>query len=93
MKILRKPKYIGIDLQMIEIQCMTNVGSNFAERGRIARVTLGNKMIGERVALVRVGGKDCVIRANESSNLPTGYEVSQTGILTSCDSSGAISIE
>lgn len=93
MRTLRKPKYIGIDLQMIEIECMTNAGPSFANRGRIARVTLGNRMIGERVSLVRVGGKDCVIRANDQASLPKGYEVSQTGILTSCDDTGAVAIE
>lgn len=93
MKILKKPTYLGTDLQVIEMQANHATAGTYAQRSQAVRVALGKLMVGQRVALVRVAGKECVIRLDEVNSLPAGMSINGQGMITACDSHGVIAIE
>lgn len=93
MKILRKPLYVGTRFHALEIELRSNRSQSYAERSRIARAEAGKSLLGSVVCGVRIGGKECVVPAEEFGRLPDTYRVNWTGRITSCDDQGVIAIE
>ncbi|MBW6419342.1 hypothetical protein [Celeribacter sp. PS-C1] len=95
MNILRKPIYIGTVQQALDVELTSTInrGKSHAEKTREARVKNGKSLVGEPVALVRIGGKTCVAPLHEAHRISNAYEIFETGTLTSCDDEGVIAIE
>lgn len=93
MKILRKPLYLGAELQALTLTVESEAEGTYAQKTRAGRVAAGKSLVGQRVGLVRVAGKDCVALFDDAVKLSETYRLSITGTLTNCDNSGVISIE
>lgn len=93
MKILRKPRYLGARQQALEIQTYADTEGRYADKSRAARVAVGKSLIGTKVGLVRIAGKDHVARIDDALELAKGFRLSMTGTLTACDEDGVIAVE
>ena len=93
MKILRKPCYLGTSSQLAEMRALAESEGSYADRHRAARTLIGKSLIGQRVALVRVGKLNCVVAPDDIAGLPAGTEIVGRPTLAHCDDSGVIALD
>lgn len=93
MKILRKPSYLGLSAQVAEIAACADASRSHAERTRAARVAVGRALLGQRVGLVRIGGKDHLVPEADADRLPGNLRPRAWGVLRACDERGVVAIE
>ena len=93
MRILRKPLYIGTTCQVMELQALTASDGTYKERHQAARVAIGKSLVGYRVGIVKIGGKDAIIPEKEIDGLPLGVKPKGYATVSACDDLGVIALQ
>jgi len=92
-RILRKPLYIGTTCQVMELQALATSEGTYKERHQAARTAIGKSLVGHRVGILKIGGKDALVPEKEIEGLPVGVKPKAYATVSACDDLGVIALQ